>query len=86
MHTYRKKTIIILHSVLVLFFILFIFAYVQLKRGIAIFDIGLSYYLEDMMVIVLSFLSMIKIVYEIYQVEHPHEFESRINNRKKSKA
>jgi len=58
---------------------------VQFKRGIAIFDIGLSYYIEDMLVIVLSFLSMLKIVYEIFQVEHHNEYETRINNIKKSR-
>jgi hypothetical protein len=45
---------------------------------IPILNIGLSYYVEDMMIIVLSVLSIIKIVYEIYKIEHHHVFESRV--------
>jgi hypothetical protein len=78
MHTYRKRTIVILSSFLLTFFLIFIFAYVQLRREIAIFNIGLPYYIEDMMVIILSFFSMMKIVYEINEVEHPEEYEGRV--------
>jgi hypothetical protein len=45
---------------------------------IPIFNIGLSYYVEDMLVFIFSLLSMIKIVYEIYKVEHEEEYEKRI--------
>jgi len=78
MHTYRRRIILVYYSLLFIFFLVFIFAYVQLKRQIAVFDIGLSYYVEDMIVIVMSFLSIVKVVYEIYDVEHHHEFERRI--------
>ena len=81
MHTYRKKTIIILHSLLMVFFLIFVFGYIQLKRGVAILNIGLSYYIEDMLIMVLSFLSMARIVYEIHKVEHPHEYERRLKKK-----
>ena len=81
MHTYRKKTVVILNSLLFLFFLVFVFGYVQLKRHVAILNIGLSYYIEDMIIILLSFLSMVKVVYELYNVEHHHEYESRLKKK-----
>ena len=81
MHTYRKKTIVILNSLLLLFFLIFVFGYVQLKREVAVLNIGLSYYTEDMLIIILSFLSMARAVYELYNVEHHHEYESRLKKK-----
>ena len=81
MHTYRKKTIVILHFLLMVFFLIFLFGYVQLKREVAILNIGLSYYAEDMLILILSFFSMVKIVYELYNVEHHHEYESRMKKK-----
>ena len=81
MHTYRKKTIIILNSLLMVFFLIFVFGYIQLKRGVAILNIGLSYYIEDMLIILLSLLSMAKVVYELYKVEHHHEYERRMKKK-----
>jgi len=82
MHTYRKKAIIILLCLLFVFFLIFIFSYIQLKRRISILSLGLPYYAEDMTIILLSILSMLKVVYEIYRVEHRHEFERRIKSKK----
>jgi len=81
MHTYRKKTIVILHFLLLLFFVAFVFGYAQLKRQIAILHIGLPYYTEDILVMALSFLSISKVVYEIYRVEHHHQYEKRIKKK-----
>lgn len=63
------------------FFLIFLFGYVQLKRKVAILNIGLSYYAEDMLILILSFFSMVKIVYELYNVEHHHEYEGRMKKR-----
>jgi hypothetical protein len=82
MHTYRRRAILILHSLLLLFFIIFIFAYVQLKRDYSILNIGFSPYIENMIVIVFSFLSMVKVVFEIYRVEHHEEYEKRVRTRR----
>ena len=78
MHTYRKRIIIVYYALLLIFFIVFLFAYVQLKRQIPILHMGFSYYVEDMLIIILSFFSMLKVVYEIYNVEHHHEYERRV--------
>ncbi|MBI2208509.1 hypothetical protein HYU50_03360 [Candidatus Woesearchaeota archaeon] len=81
MHTYRKRTINVLHSLLLVFFIILVFAYVQFKRQIPILNIGLSYQVEDVLILLLSFLSMAKVVYELYKVEHHHEYERRMKKK-----
>ena len=81
MHTYRKKTVVILNFLLFLFFLAFVFGYIQLKRQVAILNIGLSYYVEDMLILILSFFSMVKIVYELYNIEHHHEYERRMKKK-----
>ena len=78
MHTYRKKTVVILNFLLFLFFLAFVFGYIQLKRQVAILNIGLSYYVEDMLIILLSLLSMAKVVYERYKEEHHPANERRM--------
>ena len=83
MHFYRKKTIIILHSMMLVFFMVFLFAYVQLKREVAILNIGLSFYVENMMIIAFSFISILMVLYEIVKVEHHHEYERRMKRKEK---
>ncbi|MBW2976800.1 hypothetical protein KY347_05125 [Candidatus Woesearchaeota archaeon] len=78
MHTYRKKTITVLFSLLIVFLLIFTFSYIQLKRKIAVFSIGLPYYTENMLVLVLSAVSVLRVVYEIYRVEHPYIYERRL--------
>jgi hypothetical protein len=78
MHTYRRRIIYVLNSLLIVFFLLFLFAYIQFRRGVGLLNIGLSYTIEDMIIIVLSFLSMLKVVYEIHNVEYHHEYEKRM--------
>jgi len=88
MHTYRKRTLTVLNSLLFVFLAVFIFAYIQFRRQIPILNSGLTYYVEDMLIILLSLASIAKIVYEIHKVEHHHELEERIsskNNKKKPK-
>lgn len=81
MHKYRKKTLLMLNSLLTTFFIIFFFGYVQMRREKAILDIGLSFYIEDMLIMVLSFIAMLMVVYEIHKVEHPHEYEKRMKRK-----
>lgn len=78
MHTYRKKAVIILFSLLLVFFLIAVFSYVQLKREISILSIGLPYDVEDTIILVLSALSMLKVIHEIQKVEHHHEYERRV--------
>ena len=80
MHTYRKKSIVVLFYLLIVFFIISIFSYVQIRRKVPILNLGLSYYTEDILILSLSVLSMIKVVYEIYEIEHHHEYERRLKN------
>ena len=78
MHRYRNKTIILFLFLLVLFGIIAFFSFIQFQRGIAIFNLNMPYYLEDLAVLGLSILSMLKVVYEIYKIEHSDEYEERI--------
>ena len=81
MHTYRKRTILVLHSLLLVFFTISVFAYVQFNRQIPILNIGLSYLVDDTLILFLSFLCIIRVVYELYKVEHHHEYERRIKKK-----
>ena len=82
MHTYRKRTILFLLSLLLVFFTISVFAYVQFNRQIPILNMGLSYQVDDTLILFLSFLCIIRVVYELYKVEHHHEYERRIGNKK----
>lgn len=79
MHKYRKKTIILLSCFLILFGVISIFAYIQLKRGVGLFGLNMPYYVEDLFLIVTSIAIMLKIIYEIVEIEHAKEYEKRIN-------
>ena len=81
MHTYRKRTILVLHSLLLVFFTISVFAYTQFNRQIPILNIGLSYEVDDTLILFLSFLCIVKVVHEIYKVEHHHEYERRIKKK-----
>ena len=78
MHTYRKRTVIVLLSLMFVFLLIAIFAFIQLNRNIPLLGLGFSYYTEDLLVLGLSILSMIKVIYEIWKVEHHHEYERRV--------
>ena len=81
MHTYRRKAITILVSLLVIFFLIAVFSYIQLKREVPILSIGLPYYIEDMVVLILAVLSLLKVVHEIYNIESHKEYEARIKKK-----
>ncbi|MBU0470998.1 MAG: hypothetical protein KKF65_00095 [Nanoarchaeota archaeon] len=55
---------------LILFALIFVLALVDLKRGVPIFGTGLSYDGEDVLVMILCILSMVKVIQEIIKVEH----------------
>jgi len=80
-HTYRNKVLVILVGLLFLFALIAFYSYIQLKRNVALMDIGLSAYEENMIIIGLSLLSMLKVVYEIWKVEHPEAYERKLLDR-----
>lgn len=67
---YKRKSLILMTILLLIFFIVFIYSYIQSKKGVLIFNIGLSNNYENKLVMIFSFLSIIKVVYEIFKVEH----------------
>ncbi|MBS3131214.1 hypothetical protein J4212_02160 [Candidatus Woesearchaeota archaeon] len=81
MHLYRKKAVSVLISLLVLFALVALYSFIQMQRGVAIFNLGMSYYAENMIVLVFSFLSIGKVVHEIYRIESHAELEERMKKR-----
>ena len=78
MHMYRKKAVIFLMIMLLIFSSLFILSLVDLKRGRAVFQLGLGFRAENIAVMVFSLLAMVRVVIELYGIEHHHEYEARI--------
>jgi len=78
MHLYRRKTIIALIIIMLIFFLIFIWAFYNLLNGKSVMDIGLSYYTEDYLVMFFSLISIIKAFIEVIKVEHKVGYERRI--------
>jgi len=70
LEVYRKKLLIGLMILLILFALIFILALVDLQRGVPLFGTGLRYDVENVTVIILSILSIVKVIHEIIKVEH----------------
>ena len=62
---HHKRELLFLIGFLVLFFIIFIMGFLDIKRGIAVFGIGLPVLVEDLTIIVLSFLAMLQVAWVI---------------------
>ena len=70
LEVYRRKLIIGLMTLLVLFFLIVLVALMDLRNGRAMFNTGIDYRFENIFVIILSVLSMIKVIHEIHIIEH----------------
>jgi len=55
MEKHHKKELWFLIGFLLVFFLLFIIALSDTKRGIPVFNIGIPYLVEDIVILVLSF-------------------------------
>ena len=66
---------------MLLFFIIFVFSFYRLLNGQPVVNMGLPYYIEDYLLMGLSFLSIIKVLIEIIRVEHKEAYEGRIKKR-----
>ena len=62
---HHKREVFFLIGFLIIFFVIFIIALMDLKRGLPVFGIGLSYFTEDAIILVLSLLAMAKVVWHI---------------------
>jgi len=58
-----------------MFAVITIAALLHLKKGVALLGTGLEAATENWIIMVLSLLSLIKVVHEIWKLEHPHELE-----------
>ncbi len=63
-----------------IFLFVFFWAYLSLKKKIALFDIGLGYLTVDLLVMILSIISILFAIYEIVKVEHARDYEEKIRS------
>ncbi len=61
----HKREIMLLMLLLVLFEALIVISIINLRREIAVFGLGIGYMLENYIIIILSFLSIIRVFYAI---------------------
>jgi len=65
-HNYHHRNeIILMLSLLILFSLFFILALMDIHKGIPVFGIGVSHIIEDILIMVLSFLAVIKVVWHL---------------------
>lgn len=68
---YRRRLIIGLVLLLLVFGIIFLSALLASNRGYGLLGLGIPFSVENFLIMVLSFIAMVKVVWEIYRVEHP---------------
>ena len=78
MDYYRKRTIRALVVLLLVFVVVFFATYAQFKKGTLIFNLGMPYGLENIIVMFFSIAAIVKVVFEISRVESHRDFEKRI--------
>jgi hypothetical protein len=61
----HNRELALLICLLILFALIFLLAFVNLKRGVAVFNLGIPYVIEDLLIIILSILSIGKIAWII---------------------
>ncbi len=80
MHMYRKKTVMLLVALMLVFFAVFLIALYDLVKGIPILDIGFSAQTINWVVMLLSAMSIVKVIVEIAGVEGHKDFEKRVRS------
>lgn len=69
---YKRKAIIFLMILLVLFSLIVMSSLFNLKRGISIINLGMGAMNENVVLIILSLAGVVWALVEIIQVEHNH--------------
>ena len=62
---HHKRELKFLIVFLVVFLLIFILALIDLKRGVPMFNLGLPYLIENWIVLLLSFLSIVRVFWNI---------------------
>jgi hypothetical protein len=78
MHKYRKKSVMFLMGYLVIFFIVMVVSIIDLNKGTAMFEIGMSPIIQDWIIIIFSVLAIIKVVIDIASIENHAEYERKL--------
>jgi hypothetical protein len=61
----HRREIFLLALLMILFALLFFIALINIRRGVAVFGIGLSYRTENYLIMVLSVLSVVRLFWAI---------------------
>lgn len=67
---YRRKLLVGMMILLALFGLIIIATLLKLSKGHSILGTGISYNIENWTIIILAFLSMLKVIQEIVRIEH----------------
>ena len=78
MHKYRKQSLMFLMGYLLIFFIVMVVSIFNLNSGKALFEIGMNHSLQNWILIIFSFLAVIKVVLEIIRIESHSEYERKL--------
>ena len=62
---HHRRELKFLVGFLVVFLLIFILALIDLKRGVPMFNLGLPYLIENWIVLLLSFLSIVRVFWNI---------------------
>ncbi|MBW2988804.1 hypothetical protein KY358_00640 [Candidatus Woesearchaeota archaeon] len=62
---HHRREIAFLVSFLVMFFIIFAIALIDIRRGIPVFGIGIPYMAENITVLAISMIAMVKVLWHI---------------------
>jgi formate hydrogenlyase subunit 3/multisubunit Na+/H+ antiporter MnhD subunit len=81
LRVYRKKLIWGLIALLIVFGIVFVITFINLKGKRAVFNLGLPFEIEDFTVMFLCILSLVKVVWEIIKIEKLENLENRIKTK-----
>lgn len=67
---YKRRLLVGLMMLLILFAAITILALLDLKKGVPMFGFGFDYVVENITIIILSLIGMFKVIHEIIRVEH----------------
>ena len=81
MDTYRRKTLYLLIALLAIFSSVFVVSFIAIQKRFALIGPKTQSLMWNWVILVFSVLSVLRIIWEINEVEHPHEYGRRLRGR-----
>jgi hypothetical protein len=78
LYKYHRRTIYAFLVIMLLFAVIFVAALFNLRNNKAMFNLGIPYDVEDIMVMVVSFLAIIQVFVMLVRIEHHKELRQRV--------